>query len=204
MDKAMGKHSINLLQPELHPKKPLWSLKMVVSLWLLTLVIMLAWLFVSQYQLSSLVAQDKVLNTEQKILDAKVTNLEERLRLHKPNKILLDKLALLKLVITNKKILYSQLTDQSRTFVMGFSSAMTELSSMHNENISLQTVRISNDDMAFSGLALSPESVPAWLAGFEKSTLLAGKKFVNFTLQENEQKLTEFVVSSKASTERGK
>jgi hypothetical protein len=39
--------------------------------------------------------------------------------------------------------------------------------------------------------------VPAWLAKFERSKFLSGKSFINFSLNENAQKLTEFVVSSK-------
>jgi hypothetical protein len=41
--------------------------------------------------------------------------------------------------------------------------------------------------------------VPNWLSGFESSTFLSGKRFINFSLTENEQKLTEFVVSSAPS-----
>ena len=77
---------------------------------------------------------------------------------------------------------------------------MTELSSMHHKDISLEHVNITSLDLTFAGVARSPESVPAWLAKFEHSHFLSGKSFINFTLNENEQKLTEFVVSSKTDT----
>jgi len=99
----------------------------------------------------------------------------------------------------NKKALYKELTDPSRTFVTGFAAAMTELASLHHKDISLQTVNINTQDMTFSGLARVPEAVPAWLAGFENSTLLSGKSFIHFKLSENEDKITEFVVSSKVN-----
>ena len=51
--------------------------------------------------------------------------------------------------------------------------------------------------MVFSGLTKNPQSVPAWLAGFENSTFLSGKRFINFVMQENEDQVIEFTVSSK-------
>jgi len=75
---------------------------------------------------------------------------------------------------------------------------MNELAQLHHQDIRLQTININNDNMTFSGLALTPEAVPAWLAGFENSLLLSGKSFSHFKLSENEQNITEFMVSSKA------
>jgi len=42
--------------------------------------------------------------------------------------------------------------------------------------------------------------VPAWLAGFENSTFLSGKRFVNFVMKENEKSEIEFTVSSIGET----
>ena len=76
---------------------------------------------------------------------------------------------------------------------------MVELAELHDKNISLQRVSIGNGNMTFSGIARTPDAVPSWLSGFESSTFLSGQRFVNFSLTENEQKLTEFVVSSAKS-----
>ncbi|NQZ81756.1 MAG: PilN domain-containing protein [Colwellia sp.] len=202
MTKGQGKHVINLFQAELQPKKPLWSLKRVVAVWAATFAFMFVWMLFGQYQVSSLNSEHAVLTSENTVLKAKLTELEVKLSQHKPSQALTDKLALLKLVLANKKVLYRQLTDRTRTNVTGFASAMTELSAMHHPDISLTTVSINNNDMTFTGVARAPESVPAWLAGFENSILLSGKAFVNFTLTENEQKLTEFTVSSKIEAEQ--
>jgi hypothetical protein len=201
MHSGQRKYTINLFQAELQPKKALWSLKRVVIAWAATFVLMFFWMLVSEYQLSNLNSEHLALANEDKMLTAKLTDLEVKLSQHKPSEALTDKLALLKLVLTNKKALYSQLTDRSHTNVIGFASAMTELSAMHHPDISLNTVSIDNNDMRFSGVARTPESVPAWLAGFENSDLLSGKSFINFTLTENEQKLTDFIVSSKVEVE---
>ncbi len=201
IDNTLGKHSINLLQPELIPKNPLWSLKRVVLVWLLALVLMITWTYFSGYQLSQSEDKYQQLNTEQTSLNNKLTELEAELQTHKPSNKLKEKMDLLKLVLTNKSQLHDQLTDKTNTQVSGFAQSMTELSENHNRGISLLLVKISHEDMAFKGITKSPELVPAWLTGFEKSTFLSGKKFVNFTLQENEKEQLEFIVSSAKSLE---
>ncbi|MEW6981155.1 PilN domain-containing protein [Colwelliaceae bacterium 6471] len=192
-----GKYSINLLQDELFPEKPLWSLGRVVTLWCVALIAMLLWLFVNQFLLQQQQAQKNELLTVQSQQQALFSDLEAQLAKSRPDAELVSRLATLKLVMANKQTLHAQLTDSTRTSVTGFASAMTELSKLHHQDISLTRVNISNDDMTFTGLAKAADAVPAWLAGFEDSVLLSGKSFINFKLEENEQKLTTFEVSSK-------
>ena len=196
----MAKHSINLLQADLLPTKALWSLNRVVTLWGVTLALMLSIIFIVQLQANNVKAEfDKV--TSQNTTQAEMLkSLESAISANRQDSKLLAQLNTIKLVIANKEHLHKQLTDPTKTYSAGFSSAMVELAALHNKNISLQRVNIGNGNMSFSGLALTPDAVPNWLSGFESSTFLSGKRFINFSLTENEEKLTEFVVSS-ASTE---
>lgn len=192
----MAKHSINLLQADLLPEKVLWSLNRVAGLWLAILAVMLFLIFMVQLQLNSLNAEFQALsavNTNQKM---QLQNLELAVTNNREDEQLLAQLNNIKLVIANKKHLHQQLTDPTQTYSAGFSKAMGELAELHNKNISLQHVNIGHGNMTFSGLARTPDAVPNWLSGFESSTFLSGKRFINFTLSENEQQQTEFVVSS--------
>jgi Tfp pilus assembly protein PilN len=128
---------------------------------------------------------------------ALVEQLENQLRNRKVDAALSDKLATIKLLLQQKHALHAKLTNTSLTFVSGFAIAMNELSDLHHKDVYLQGINIKNDDMHFSGLAKTPEAVPAWLDGFQQSTLLAGKSFVGFKLSKNDDNVTEFVVSSK-------
>jgi len=195
-DIGVGKHSINLLQPELIPDKPLWSLKRMLLLWAAVLLLMLGWIYFSQQQMVSLKSSHQQLVAEQQTLNNKVEMLKVELESHKPSNKLKEKIELLKLVFNNKTLLHEELTDNTNTQVAGFAQSMTELSNNHNKGISLQNVRISHEEMAFKGITKNAALVPAWLTGFEQSTFLSGKSFVNFSLQENEDKALEFVVSS--------
>lgn len=197
------KHNINLMQSALLPEKPFWSLAKLVSVWGIALVIVVFWAVMNSFSLKSSSQEKARLTAQSSQLQSQLSQLETELANKKPDAVLTTKLATLKLILANKEELHQQLTDSSKTSVAGFASAMTELSQLHHKGISLGKVNISNNDMTFTGVARTPEAVPAWLAGFEDSILLSGKSFINFTLNENEQKLTEFVVSSKHEIDVG-
>ncbi|MDT0603296.1 PilN domain-containing protein [Thalassotalea castellviae] len=198
----MKKLSINLLQAELIPVQPLWTLKRVAFIWLGTFVIMFAWLFYSNVQLSQ---QTNELN---KLTEVKQQNellqaeLEQQVSQNKADPLLQEKLATLKLLLVNKKALHKQLTDTSSTYAAGYSKAMTELSELHHQDVSLQKVRMNKGSMTFSGVARKPEAVPSWLAAFDNATFLSGQSFKHFSLSENEDAVTHFTVSSERLTEQ--
>lgn len=192
----MAKHSINLLQADLLPAKALWTLERVVGLWLFALVVMLALIVIVQMQLANIKAEFSAVQLQSENQKLQLEKLESAFSHNRKDAALLAQLNTIKLVIANKQNLHQQLTDPTQTYSAGFSSAMTELAQLHDTNISLQSVKIGNGNMTFTGVARTPDAVPSWLSGFESSTFLSGKRFINFSLTENEQKLTEFVVSS--------
>ena len=196
----MAKLSINLLQEDLLPKNVLVTLPRVAIVWTIVFSVMFSWSLLNNYQVNQLTVQDQKLSRIKANQNALLVQLEAQIKANRADAKIIEELAMLKLLLSNKKVLHRELTDPSHTSVAGFASAMTELSSMHHKDISLEHVNITSLDLTFAGVARSPESVPAWLAKFEHSHFLSGKSFINFTLNENEQKLTEFVVSSKTDT----
>lgn len=192
-----NKYNINLLQPELLPEKVLLTLPKVILLWLLAFTAMLGWGVITEFQSQSIQEKLSVLQKEKAQQDELLANLTTELTSRKVDSELVNKLATIKLLMTNKQALHSKLTNPNKTYAAGFAIAMTELGQLHHQDIRLQTININNDNMTFSGLALTPQAVPAWLAGFENSLLLSGKSFSHFKLSENEQHITEFTVSSK-------
>jgi Tfp pilus assembly protein PilN len=192
----MKKLSVNLFQAELMPEQPLWTLKRVVLVWGISLILMVLWLFFSQYQLSQLSTEFEKVNQKQQQNDILLVQLTDLVSQNKADPLLQEKLETTKLLLMNKQTLHTQLTDSSSTYAVGFSVAMTELSNLHHHDVSLQNVQMNANHMSFSGLARKPEAVPTWLAAFEGSTFLSGQTFSHFSLSENEDKVTQFTVSS--------
>jgi len=198
VNSAAHKYRINLLQPELLPEQVLLTLPRVALLWVTAFMLMLGWGVVTSFQHQSIQQKLNILQKEKVKQDKLLANLTTQLTSRKVESQLVEKLTTLKLLINNKQALHEKLTNPNKTYVAGFAIAMNELAQLHHQDIRLQTININNDNMTFSGLALTPEAVPAWLAGFENSLLLSGKSFSHFKLSENEQHITEFMVSSKA------
>ena len=194
---AANKYSINLLQPELLPEQVLITLPRVILLWVAAFMLMLAWGIVTDFQQQTLQEKHNVLKKDKVKQDKLLASLTTQLTSRKIDSQLADKLATIKLLMRNKQAIHEKLTNPNKTYTSGFAIAMNELAQLHHQDIRLQTININNDNMTFSGLAMTPEAVPAWLAGFENSLLLSGKSFSHFKLSENEQHITEFTVSSK-------
>lgn len=193
-----AKHSINLLQAELYPEKQLLTLTRVATAWLILLAFMGSWTVITEINYKQSAAKYDVLLKEQQQKSQLAKQLESQLQARKVSPALTKNLNTIKLVMRHKDALLNKLTDSNETFAGGFVMAMNDLSAMHHKDIRLQTISINAKDMSFTGLARTPQAVPAWLAGFKNSRLLSGKAFVHFKLAKNEQNITEFVVSSTA------
>ncbi|WP_041737155.1 PilN domain-containing protein [Colwellia psychrerythraea] len=197
------KNNINLLQAELFPEKPLLTLQRVVGVWLGLLSIMLIWVVVTELNYKQSAATYNVLLKEQQQKQKLAKQLESQLKNRQVSPTLKRDLDTMKLVMQHKDALLNKLTDSNETFAGGFVMAMNDLSAMHHKDIRLQTISIDAKNMSFTGLARTPQAVPAWLAGFKQSRLLSGKAFIQFKLAKNEQNITEFVVSSIPSGGKG-
>ncbi|QOL26740.1 hypothetical protein LP316_05425 [Thalassotalea sp. LPB0316] len=190
------KNTINLLQPELLPKRHLLTLQNTAIAWLVVLVTTLSTGVFYSWQAQQLQAQSKQLTKEKRQLAQTMETLQAQIAKHKVSSNLLAKREQLKLVMTNKNALLAQLTDSQKTEVVGFAQAMTELANFHSRDISLERAVFNTNHISFSGLAKSPDAVPQWLSGFENSKLLSGQHFNHFQLAESDNRLTKFSVSS--------
>jgi len=197
LSNGASKYSINLLQAELLPERVLLTLNRIAIVWAVVLFVMVGWAVATHYTQQSLKVKLAIIQQENNSHNKQIKALTKQLKARKVDPKLADKLATIKLLMNNKKALHAKLTNPNITYVAGFAAAMNELAQLHHADIRLEKININHENMTFSGLALSPEAVPAWLAGFENSLLLSGKSFSHFKLSENEQNITEFTVSSK-------
>ena len=190
------KHSINLLQPELLPQQPAFTLGRLIALVVLVTAAMVYWAYSSSQEVSALKQKVAQLKQQNKNDEQMLASLQAELKKQQQDETLKFQLNTLKLVMKNKQALNARLTDPNKTYASGYASPMTELAKFHHQSISLQEFFIEKDEMIFSGVAKTPNAVPEWLAGFKGSELLSGKNFKNFHLYENDQKLTAFTIGS--------
>ncbi len=198
------KYTVNLFHKNLLPKKPFINLTRVIVFWFFILCCTLAWAFYLSVQSSDLLIEQKKLSTQENELKQLSLELENKIKNSKLDPILQNKLSAIKMLIANKRGLHAHLTNVKSVNSQGFSSAMTELSKYHYKDISLQQFSILPDGITFTGLAKSPEAIPLWLTGFEKSDFFSGRKFSQLSMSENENQQTVFSISAliKANNEQ--
>ncbi|REL28173.1 hypothetical protein DXX93_17450 [Thalassotalea euphylliae] len=192
----MIKSSINLLQPELLPKKPWLTLSTVISIWLLALLVMLAGAGYSHFQRSDTATELVQLNQQNESYNAQLETLKTQQSSAQADSVLTTELATLKALTRNKRYFHGHLTDTEYTYIGGFAAAMKELSALHSAQISLHHIRIHEDQFYFAGKARQANAVPNWLANFEQSQVLSGQVFQQLSMIEGEDKLIAFQVSS--------
>jgi len=173
----------------------------VVGVWGIALIVMFALSYFTGIQVESLSAKNQTLSQSVKNNEKQVEMLEKQVAAKKADPQLVMQLDSLKLIMLNKKALHNHLTNKNLTNVKGYSSTMSELSQYHHRDVSLTNVQIDSQNVTMSGIARTPEDVPEWLTGFKDSPSFKGQKFKQFKLTENENKITEFKVSSAMASE---
>ena len=192
----MNKHSINLLSDDLLPKADFLTLSRVVGLWLVVLVGSIMATVITSNSLTKEQSKYTQLVEEKDASDALLTNLEQQISSNRADGVLLDELEQLKTLVNMKSTVAKKLSDEVSDDAFGYSSTMSALADLHHRDISLNRVAIIDNEITFIGHAKDADSVPQWLSGLEKSDLLKGMKFSQFSLSESENKLTQFIVSS--------
>ncbi|WOH35904.1 hypothetical protein RI844_10970 [Thalassotalea fonticola] len=192
----MTKARINLLRDELVAVQTWLTLTNVVRVWAVFFLICILITAYFNVNHSALNEQYTSLKNKNMQLSNQLEQIEDILksRVVDPRKV--NHLSRLKFIFQNKQVLHRQLTDQTQVRLSGFASVMTEISQYHNREVSLTSVKISDDSISMQGLARNADSVPLWLSGFQDSIFMAGKRFSEFNLNINEGGYTSFVVSS--------
>jgi len=200
----MSKHSINLLSEDLLPKQATLTLGRVVGLWVAVLFVVVGATVYTGSNLTKMQQNFTQLSEEKVASDALLKDLEAQISVNRADQSLLDELEQLKTLVKLKSNVAEKLSTEVTDDSFGYSSTMTALADLHHKDISLTRVAIVDDELTFIGSAKAADAVPQWLTGLEKSDLLKGLKFNQFSLSESEDKLTHFVVSSaKKTVEKG-
>lgn len=192
----MNKHSINLLSDDLLPKTDFLTLGRVIGLWAAVLVVGILVTVVTGNGLTKTQSKYTQLMEEKDASDVLLKSLEQQISSNRADSVLLDELEQLKTLVKLKSTVAKKLSDEVTDDAFGYSSTMTALADLHHRDISLSRVAIIDNEITFVGYAKDADSVPLWLSGLEKSDLLKGMKFSQFSLAESENRLTQFVVSS--------
>ncbi|OUS30590.1 hypothetical protein A9Q98_04935 [Thalassotalea sp. 42_200_T64] len=195
----MTKTRINLLKDELIAVQSWLTLTNVVRVWAVFFSIFALYTAYSNITHTQFNDEHIALKRKNVQLKNKLKQYRQVLDNRSTSSKKINQLSTLKSMLQNKQILHRQLTDHTQLRVTGFAGIMSELAINHHGEISLQNIKIDNDNVSISGLAPKADSVPIWLSGFEGAAFMSGRNFAQFNLSINEKGETQFVVSSNQS-----
>lgn len=192
------KFDINLYRDELIPAKPWLSFTKLVAIFIVVAIGMTVITVSLQTKQHFVTKKHQALIATQQQQQQLMTDLEQKIKQHRPDAKLALELEQLTQLIRYKQALKNKLTDNQSMMVKGFAPAMTTLAQHYSKDISLQKITLSNDGLQFAGLARNPDAVPNWLASFDKNAWLSGVRFSELLLTE-QGRVTEFKVNSHAT-----
>lgn len=171
------KHRLNLYTPDLAPKLDLLSLNSVVGMCsavaiLLTLVwAALAW---NGHGLSD---ELRVMQNQQRQLQAEVDSLKLALENRKPDSVLESKVASKQKVLERQERLLQEFAKREVIKTQGFAPLLTDLASQSKGDLWLSGIEVSETDMLLDGQVNRPEAFPQWLQRLANTRSFTGKTF---------------------------
>ncbi len=197
----MAKLRVNLFSESLLPPKLKLSFARMCIGALALFILMLTANIISYVCVSDLTEQKKALVAEKQKISKEKDKLEQQVINHKPSETLVAEVDLLSQQILLKQRLLSELGNLQQVTSLGYSSLLTDLATVANNNIWLQRIYVTEGQFEFEGFSSDPSSVPLWVDRLKHVETLKGQKFSTLTMSRGEDKPLSFVLRSQVDKE---
>jgi MSHA biogenesis protein MshI len=130
------------------------------------------------------------LESEYSTLKQQQDDLKQRVVLHKPTQVKLDKLASLKRdnLIQKETLLSVNRFDKSEQ--IGYSSVIAALTAIESDDIRVIAVRLNGQGLSLRATASRASAIPAWLSQFKAAVSLVDKGFGRLAISRNHLEAT--------------
>lgn len=192
---------INLFPQELKPKKELFTLATVVSVWAVSAAILVAVTANLYYQQSGYQQQLLQAQRHQSELQQQVKQLQQQLAQHKPTAAKEAAIARLQLEIDANRRALEAVARFDKSQQVGYSPVMRSLANLGRSDISLTRIRLDSQTLDLTGLAQNPEAIPNWVNQFSTELSLVGRTFEQLKIGRNEQEVVTFELYTQRESE---
>ena len=194
------KTRINLYTEEFRPKPERGSLRQAVTLWLLVGLIALAWGVWHQQQTNTSVAKAAAQRKLVNLQEQQLTQLKAAIDQRAVDPRLQQQLSLAEQELKLKRLLEQRLQGQSYAN-NGFSSSLSALASIQDQQIWLTQISIQRGKMALAGQSTSSDAVPKWLKQFKHYPDLSQQQFAGLKIYRDEQQQLHFSLTGSSHGE---
>lgn len=171
------KQSVNLYQARLYPIREQLSLQRLVgSAAVLTALILVGWLLLSQQQQQEATALAQTELQLQRQLQQ--TDLyQQALAQRKPDEALVKQFQQVEYAVAQKQQLLSYLAEQQQQASQFYSPVLQHLQQVDLAELWLTNFTLHQGSSSFSGVTLQPASITLWLEGLQQLTYFKGQRF---------------------------
>lgn len=171
------KHRLNLYTPDLAPKLDLLSLNSVVGMCsAVAILLTLVWAALA-WNGQGLSDELRVMQNQQRQLQAEVDSLKLALENRKPAPVLESKVASKQKVLERQERLLQEFAKREVIKTQGFAPLLTDLASQSKGDLWLSGIEVSETDMLLDGQVNRPEAFPQWLQRLANTRSFTGKTF---------------------------
>ena len=171
------KHRLNLYTPDLAPKLDLLSLNSVVGMSsAVAILLTLVWAALA-WNGQGLSDELRVMQNQQRQLQAEVDSLKLALENRKPDPVLESKVASKQKVLERQERLLQEFAKREVIKTQGFAPLLTDLASQSKGDLWLSGIEVSETDMLLDGQVNRPEAFPQWLQRLANTRSFTGKTF---------------------------
>lgn len=171
------KHRLNLYTPDLAPKLDLLSLNSVVGMCsAVAILLTLVWAALA-WNGQGLSDELRVMQNQQRQLQAEVDSLKLALENRKPDPVLESKVASKQKVLERQERLLQEFAKREVIKTQGFAPLLTDLASQSKGDLWLSGIEVSETDMLLDGQVNRPEAFPQWLQRLANTRSFTGKTF---------------------------
>lgn len=194
----MMKTRVNLFTQEFKPKKEKLNLLHASSIFGVVFVLMLGLIVSAHYDEQQLISELDKQNNVLEQLESENNELNAQLEQHIENPVLRQQLAGINNKLRYQQDILSVLGQLSAVQNSSFSVLMDDLARLRDDDLRLQTIRLSADTMTLEGIAREHEAIPRWVAQFEQGSSLKNREFTSLNIGRNAEDIITFKLTNTA------
>ncbi|WP_417358467.1 PilN domain-containing protein [Gallaecimonas pentaromativorans] len=195
------KHNLNLLTPDLLPKRERLSAQTMLLSWALLLALLALGLGWGYWQKSGLEAQQRQLKARQQQLQTALTDKEAALKKWLPDPALVAQRDVIAKARDNSRALLARIDELNSLPQQGFSPVLEALAQRSINGLWLDQIAINGQQLSLSGHATKAPLIPKWVQTFAQEPALAGRQFATVGIDKEQDGTLAFSLKSGGTNE---
>ncbi|WP_413112654.1 PilN domain-containing protein [Thaumasiovibrio sp. DFM-14] len=189
-------HALNLYSPLLRPRAERLTLNRVALCGGIVAALLATAGIHQEWQYRQLMAQTSTINVQLASSVDRLSRLTAEQAQRQPSAEKKQQVRVLEQRIADKRVALQTITAHDERLRVGYAQVLADLATIHQRDISLQSISITGNALNIDGFAASPEAVPRWVQQFNTRPALMERGFRHFELTRSTSKGVTFALQT--------